>query len=116
MTVSKLVRRTVLERDNHICVRCGLYVGPFGEYSLHHRRPRGMGGSKRLDTDMPANLVLLCGSGTTGCHGYVEANRTEALSVGLLLPQSVTPADIPILTHRGWLLLDNEGCWTEAAA
>ena len=34
-------------------------------YSLHHilKRPRD---------DVEANLIMLCGSGTTGCHGLVE--------------------------------------------
>lgn len=35
--------------------------------SLHHLVPRSLGGD-----DVEANLVPLCGSGTTGCHGYVE--------------------------------------------
>lgn len=40
--------------------------------SLHHvhRHPRD---------DVEANLVMVCGSGTTGCHGRIEANDRETL-------------------------------------
>ncbi len=47
------------------CVVCGDTASP----SQHHVLPRGQGGD-----DDPANLVSLCGSGTTGCHGLIEAN------------------------------------------
>ena len=33
----------------------------------HHVYPRGQGGD-----DVQANLVAVCGSGTTGCHGLIE--------------------------------------------
>lgn len=103
------VRMLVLERDQHRCVRCGEYGTPFGDYSLHHRRPRGMGGSKRPDTNLPANIVTLCGSGVTGCHGHIESHREEAREMGLLLHQGQHPDTEAVLTHRGWLLLDNDG-------
>jgi hypothetical protein len=31
--------------------------------------------------DVAANLVALCGSGTTGCHGLVEARDVLALAM-----------------------------------
>lgn len=114
--VSPRVRQTVLERDGHTCTRCGTYVGPFGVFSVHHRRPRGMGGSKRLDTNQPANLLTLCGTGTTGCHGEVEQHRDQALSEGFLLFQSMFPDEQPVKTHLGWRLYDNEGSWSEVVS
>lgn len=116
MSVTVITKQTVLQRDNWTCVRCGRYVGPFGDYSIHHRRPRAMGGTKRPETDLPANLITLCGSGTTGCHGQVESRREDARAAGLLLWQSQTPSAEPVLTHRGLLLLDDEGFFTEVAA
>lgn len=116
MSVSKRTRQTVLERDQHTCQRCGTYVGPFGVFSVHHRRPRGMGGSKRLDTDQPANLLTLCGTGTTGCHGLVESHRDQALSEGYLLFQTMFPDEQPVKTYRGWVQLDNEGAWSEVVS
>ena len=44
------------------CVICGGI-----DISIHHILPRGQGGD-----DVWENLVPLCGSGTTGCHGGVE--------------------------------------------
>jgi hypothetical protein len=33
------------------------------------------------------------------------------MAVGLILGQHLDPAASPVLTHRGWLLLDNDGCF-----
>jgi hypothetical protein len=44
-----------------VCVICG------NKASLHHLYPRGQGGD-----DVESNLIGLCGSGTTGCHGLIE--------------------------------------------
>lgn len=45
-------------------------------HSLHHLVPRSRGGD-----DVAANLVGLCGDGTTGCHGAVEAHSGLTLAV-----------------------------------
>lgn len=45
------------------CVICGHI-----DISVHHILPRSQGGD-----DVWENLVPLCGDGTTGCHGAVEA-------------------------------------------
>jgi hypothetical protein len=109
MSVSAKVRQIVLDRDEYRCVRCGEYIGPFGDYSIHHRRPRGMGGTKRPETDLPANLLTLCGSGTTGCHGLVESDRLLATARGFLVSQYADPELIPVHTFRGKALLSNDG-------
>lgn len=93
-TIPKAIRDAVLERDGHACVRCGVAVQrPF--YSLQHRDPRGAGGSRLLHT--MANLVTLCGSGTTKCHGHVESQRTESYALGWLVPNGVVPEEWPVL-------------------
>lgn len=114
LKVTPRVRQIVLERDLFSCARCGLYIGPFTPYSLHHRRPRGAGGSRRPETNLPANLLVLCGHATSpdGCHQYVERHREEAREAGYILTQQQTPAEVPVFTHRGWLLLDDEGAFT----
>ena len=63
--------------------------------NVHHRRPRGQGGSND-----PANLLHLCGSGTTGCHGYIESNRTVARANGWLLEFGQDPRIVPVISFR----------------
>lgn len=54
------------------CLVCGAYWDSKRD-SLHHVYPRGQGGD-----DVIVNLVPLCGSGTTGCHGLIEARDARA--------------------------------------
>jgi hypothetical protein len=68
-----------------------------------------MGGSKAPDTNLPANLITLCGSATTGCHGRVESDRLRAAADGFLLPQGSDPEVMPVKTWRGKALLSNDG-------
>ena len=120
------VRQLVMERDGYACVKCGFPVSgePGRDYSLQHRTPRGMGGSRDPRLNLPSNLILLCGSGTTACHGDVEANRATARAHGYLVPRPLDPAEVPVtVTLRPetpfsaavtvQLLLDDEGGHTE---
>lgn len=104
---------TVLDRDGYRCVRCGVPIqGERGrDWSMQHRRPRGMGGTDRGDANSPANLVALCGSGTTGCHGHVESRRAEAYVHGWLVSLHVDPANVPVLVDHGsrWVYLTDSG-------
>lgn len=59
-----------------------------------------MGGSRDPRTNDPRNLVLLCGSGVTGCHGEVESNRTRARDEGWLV-RSLDDLDVPLVTVWG---------------
>lgn len=104
----------VWERDRGACARCGLNVRKEDRgtsWSLHHRRPRGMGGTRHIWVNLPANLAVLCGSGTTGCHGWVEGNRSTAVDAGWLVSGlgRTLPADIPYLhaIHGYGHALDN---------
>lgn len=87
------LRNAVLRRDDNSCQRCGLSL--YGrDYSLQHRDPRGMGGSRSKHT--MANLVALCGTATTGCHGDVESFREDARRDGWLVPDGVDPEEWPV--------------------
>ena len=99
----------VRTRSLGACERCGTTSSTF--WSLHHRRPRGMGGTKRADVHSVSNLIFLCGSGTDGCHGWVESHREDAYDLGLLLRQYQTPPDVPVTLRVGRVLLDDEGGW-----
>lgn len=90
-------RELVRWRDRDQCRRCGAQT-----WQIHHRKPRGMGGTRDPLINGPSNLVLLCGTGTTGCHGWVETNRTEARLQGWLVSQYADPRYQPI-DHEGRL-------------
>jgi hypothetical protein len=103
---SQEVRELVIARSYGRCEHCGRKLRSAGqwidEHSFHHRRPRGMGGTNRPETNGAANLLLLCGSGTTGCHGLIEAGRAMAHESGQLLWQTQDPAEVPVwILRRG---------------
>lgn len=69
-----------------------------------------MGGSRMASANSPANLMLLCGSGTTGCHGEVESRRTQAVADGFIVARPGVPETTPVYYRRErWLLLTAEG-------
>lgn len=97
---TQAVRDLCFGRDGG-CVCCGsTYM-----LQLHHRRARGMGSTRRPETNLPANLIVVC----RDCHDWVESSRETALDRGLLVPQHKTPAEVPLIRHGVWCLLDDEG-------
>ena len=59
------------------------------QVSVQHRRARGAGGTSLEATHFLDNLLLLCGTGTTGCHGWVETQeRAAGVAMGFVLPHS----------------------------
>ncbi|MBW9093139.1 hypothetical protein JNB62_05540 [Microbacterium jejuense] len=84
-------------------------------WSAHHRKPRGAGGTSDPRIGSIANCLILCGSGTTGCHGRIERNREVAKAVGLLIPGNTTteeyaPASVRVRRmDKTWWLLTESG-------
>lgn len=110
---SKATVDIVWDRDLSRCFCCQtmLHRG-VGGYSIHHRKPRGMGGSRDPQLNTAANLLLLCGSGVTGCHGWVEQNREEATRLGYLISRlsSQAPALVPAKRWGvEWVTLQPDG-------
>lgn len=105
---TKTTRRLVIERDKGICQWCGELVR-VDDYSLQHRRARGMGGTRDRVANSTANGVVVHGSGTTGCHGYIEANPHEAHERGFRVYQGKDPRTVPLIDWRGrsWWLTDD---------
>jgi hypothetical protein len=97
----KVVRDIVTRRAGDHCERCGVDRPE----QLHHRRPRGMGGSSRDDTNTAANCLALC----VGCHQHIESNRKEALSLGWLVHQGDTPEHAPVFRRGQWCWLTADG-------
>ena len=55
------------------------------------------------------NLILLCGTGTTGCHGWVHNHPAESYEAGWLVHSWDEPLEVPVRSWRGLLLLDADG-------
>lgn len=111
---SKAVVAQIIDRDGASCVMCGSNVNldaRGADWSIHHRRPRGMGGSRSAEVSCPANGLVLCGSGTTGCHGRVEASRSWAMTHGFLVPQWRDPELVPVVHWLLGLAFPTEDGW-----
>lgn len=82
-------------RDRATCVRCGSHEW----ITRDHRRNRSQGGRTVVE-----NLQLLCGSGTTGCHGWATTHPKEAVEQGFAVPGWAEPGEWPA---RRMFLTDN---------
>jgi hypothetical protein len=90
--------------------RCELCGRPATNFA--HRLAKGQGGLWS-----PCNGILLCGSGTTGCHGWCHANPTSARAGGWIIDTGEHPADVavylrPRTLYAAWWLLDDDGCYS----
>lgn len=102
---SKATKAAILKRDGG-CVGCGVTEG----LNFQHRQARGMGGTSDPAVSAVTNGILLCGSGTTGCHGWAESHPEAAEDHGWSVPQWADPASVPVLHHRlGWIRLSDNG-------
>jgi hypothetical protein len=114
---SSSVVEAVLERGQYCCEICSAAVGDRRgvDWSIHHRRPRQMGGTRWAGINLPSNLMLVCGSGTTGCHGVVESHRAGAVAAGWLVLSRTDPATVAVLITRDrWCYLTNDGQYADA--
>lgn len=104
----RAVVRQVRDRDGWACVVCA------GTDALqtHHRRARGMGGTRRPETNQPQNLITVC----AGCHHRIEMNRAHAYRHGLLVHQTENPAAVPVHTWHGVIFLTPAGSFTTQGA
>lgn len=98
----------VWERAFHCCERCGRrLIRGGGSYSIHHRRRRLPEFAGVHDA---ANLVLLCGSGTTGCHAWVHGHPRDSRTEGFIVSSYSEPSSWGVLhAVYGWVLLDDAG-------
>jgi len=88
-----------VQRDGPRCRRCGKDLHGQSA-SKHHRKLKGRKTPVR-EWDLVENIVVLCGSGTTGCHGWAHHNRTEAAATGWVVASWDTPADVALVDTRG---------------
>lgn len=81
-------RKAALERDRYQCRRCRRPAS-----DVHHRTPRGMGGTKSDAVNFGlANLASLCRS----CHDHVHAHPAESYDEGWLVHHWDNPELIPL--------------------
>lgn len=106
MTLTRATRSALHERALHCCEICGVH----GANNAHHRVNQSQGGRDTL-----GNLLLVCGSGTTGCHGGITTHPSLARAAGYTVPSTFEPCDVPV---RRWsrftgqhetVLLDDRG-------
>jgi hypothetical protein len=98
-------------RDRGYCVRCRR-IDPVWGVNRDHRKGRGVGGRTVVE-----NLQLLCGSGTTGCHGWKTQKPEEALEQGYTVPEWADPLEFPAarwfpeygVLRLGWALYTHRG-------
>lgn len=98
----------ILDRAGFSCEVCAVMLGDRrGEdWSVHHRRPRQMGGSRWGGINLPSNLLVVCGSGVDGCHGVIESHRSGAVAAGWLVLSRIDSATVALLIHRErWVYL-----------
>lgn len=110
-------RELVLERDEYRCARCGVSIFAVLDYSVQHRRARGSGGTSDPARNLPSNLIVLCGSATSGCHLLCEQRNAEAEADGFVvsLNSDENPLEIPV-EHKlhGRICLTDDGGWRPA--
>ncbi|KAB8186950.1 hypothetical protein FH608_046530 [Nonomuraea phyllanthi] len=99
-------------RDGDRCVKCGVHL--YGGGNVHHRRNRGLGGSSKAN--VISNLITLCGTPLTLCHGEVtlKPEKCDAFGNGWRLSTNGTsnPATEPVLVEwLGWALPLADGTW-----
>jgi len=95
-------------RENQSCARCGKGIWENG--SRHHRKYKSRGGG-----DEVSNGVLLCGSGTTGCHGWAHHHPDLARAEGFAVNSWEDPALVPVRLYLAGgraVYLDDEGGWS----
>jgi len=95
--------RAGLGDPNHArCERCGR-ASPL---TMDHLKNRSQGG-----TWAPSNIVILCGSGTTGCHGWKTEWPDAAHDAHWALKRGEEPGVTPIFHHpsQAWVRLDDDG-------
>lgn len=69
-----------------------------------------MGGTTDPTVNTVPNLAILCGSGTTGCHGEIESHRNDAYADGWLLHAGQNPAEVPVRLRGGpMVMLTSDG-------
>lgn len=98
----------VLERALHpvlgvlVCEACGERIGGL-RYALHHRHPKGRGGTKLPWIHTAVNLMLVHGDFSLNCHNLTEysihQNPTRSYRLGHMVRRGTHPAMVPVIVE-----------------
>ena len=102
MKFTEKVRKEIVARANGRCESCGS-IAMYNQ--IHHRRPRGMGGSRDPLSGSAANGLFV----HPACHSKIESDRKQALENGQLVRQGMDPSTVPVKIGISWYLLDHLG-------
>lgn len=111
---SRDVRDLIDARADGRCERHGAVTD---QVQYHHRRPRGMGGSRLPGTGQAANGLRLC----FHCHDVVEGrvpgegSRQESKDQGWLIAHPLEPTLIWVQMWDGKFILHNDGTRVESS-
>lgn len=106
------LRAAAYQRAQGHCEITGL---PLGEsWALHHRRVRGMGGSRRADTNTLPNVLAITHEvhnlRSLPGHPAVHLDVAWARQHGYLISQAADPQKAPVeIAGQGWTLLTCDG-------
>lgn len=118
---SPRVRALIHDRGNGLCEICGAAEIE----QIHHRRPRGMGGTRRASTNQAANGLGVCSVHHDVAEGQsvtdrfmrrIHGSRERSERYGWLISKhtAAEPRTVPVRLVYGWVLLDNDGGITPA--
>ncbi|AVO21671.1 HNH endonuclease [Mycobacterium phage MooMoo] len=85
--------------------RCEVCGEATSDLQHHHRRARGMGSTRRPETNLPANCLMVCHLD----HNRIESHRTLSYNNGWLIRSMHNPMETPVLYRGKWVLLDDDG-------
>lgn len=107
MKFSTKVRDKIKNRAHGSCEVCGFTIGYSAQ--IHHRKPRGMGGSRSEQSGSISNGLFI----HPKCHAQIESDRKKAMSMGFLIYQGDDPDKVPVRLWYGWHYLNNDGSVTQ---
>jgi len=100
---TEVTRTLIKTRAGQRCEACGARIEGSGQ--IHHRQPRGMGGSRRQETRSAANGVYV----HPRCHAEIESRRKRSAALGFLVGVGRSTEEAPIRLWDGWWLLLPDG-------
>lgn len=103
------VKATIRSRAQNLCEICGQHTS---DLTAHHRRLKGMGGTRRPESQAVSAGIWVCALD----HHRIHAHPQHSYEMGWLVKQSADPALIAVLRRERWVLLQDDGSFIEEAA